>query len=154
MPTSCSGPRLWPRDHQPRITAVTGLRKPKAATVTGPSRARPPFALTPTALSEALTISSGGMTSRLDRLEKAGLIARRPHPSDRRGTLVTLTQEGRTVIDDLVGAHVGNQRRALAGLGADDQHSLNGLVAKLIAGLAEGGETAAGERPRPPRAIR
>ena len=45
-----------------------------------------PFALTPTALYDALMMSSGGMTARIDRLQKAGWVERRPNPADGRGT--------------------------------------------------------------------
>jgi predicted dehydrogenase len=48
-------------------------------------RSGDPYMLSPTRLYEAAMISSGGMTNRLDRLERAGLIERRPDPSDRRG---------------------------------------------------------------------
>ena len=44
-------------------------------------RAGAPHALSPTALYEAAMISSGGMTNRLDRLERAGLIERKPPTS-------------------------------------------------------------------------
>lgn len=55
--------------------------------------------LTPSQLLQAVMLSSGGMTSRLDKLEAAGLIERGPDPTDRRGVLVALTQKGRKVID-------------------------------------------------------
>jgi DNA-binding MarR family transcriptional regulator len=48
----------------------------------------------PTELARSALITSGGMTSRLDRLERAGLIVRRPDPGDRRGVLVRLTERG------------------------------------------------------------
>src|SRR5580765_2899314 len=41
-----------------------------------------------------LELSSGAMTSRLDRLERAGLLRRRPDPDDRRGIKVELTPAG------------------------------------------------------------
>ena len=44
---------------------------------------------TPTELAKYTGLSSGATTAMLDRLEKAGLIERRPNPDDRRGTLVT-----------------------------------------------------------------
>ena len=33
----------------------------------------------------------------MDRLERAGLVARSPHPTDGRGTLIALTGEGRSL---------------------------------------------------------
>src|SRR5215831_2867473 len=46
-----------------------------------------PFSLHPTDFIDALMITSSGATKRLDRLERAGLIAREPDPADRRITL-------------------------------------------------------------------
>ena len=43
---------------------------------------------TPTGLAKYTGLSSGATTAMLDRLEKAGLIERRPNPDDRRGTLI------------------------------------------------------------------
>src|SRR5580704_17104200 len=45
----------------------------------------PPYRLTPTALVDAVVLSSGAMTNRIDRVEALGLVDRRPDPSDRRG---------------------------------------------------------------------
>src|SRR5690606_36246577 len=94
-------------------------------------RAGSPYALTPTQLFEALLISSGGMTNRLDRLEKAGLIERAPNPEDRRGTLVSLTASGRELIDRLVPQHVDNEARMLDVLSREEQQTLNVLLGKL-----------------------
>ena len=44
---------------------------------------------TPSELARHTGLTSGAATAMLDRLEKAGLIARRPNPQDRRGTLVS-----------------------------------------------------------------
>ena len=44
---------------------------------------------TPSELSRYTGLTSGATTAMLDRLEKAGLIERRPNPNDRRGTLIT-----------------------------------------------------------------
>jgi DNA-binding MarR family transcriptional regulator len=43
---------------------------------------------TPSELARHTGLTSGATTAMLDRLEKAGLIERRPNPDDRRGTLV------------------------------------------------------------------
>lgn len=100
-------------------------------------RAGAPYTLTPTELFEALMISSGGMTSRLDRLERAGLISRAPNPEDRRGTLVSLTAEGLELMNRMIPLHVENERRALEHLDRDEQKTLNALLGKLLEGLSD-----------------
>lgn len=44
---------------------------------------------TPSELARQTGLTSGATTAMLDRLERAGLIERRPNPDDRRGTLIT-----------------------------------------------------------------
>jgi DNA-binding MarR family transcriptional regulator len=48
---------------------------------------------TPTELGHYTGLSSGATTAMLDRLEKSGLIERRPNPRDRRGTLIFIVHE-------------------------------------------------------------
>ena len=50
-----------------------------------------PYRRSPGQLGRRLELTSGAMTARLDRLEEAGLIRRRPDPEDRRGVQVELT---------------------------------------------------------------
>ncbi|WP_247740055.1 MarR family transcriptional regulator [Endozoicomonas sp. G2_2] len=95
-------------------------------------RAGAPFALTPTALYQAMMISSGGVTNRIDRLERAGHIERAKNPADRRGVLVQLTATGKETIDTMLGEHVANQTRVLAGLTEKEQAKLDRLLDKLI----------------------
>ena len=57
-------------------------------------RSGDPYMLSPTRLYEAAMISSGGMTNRLDRLERAGLIERRSDPCDRGGELIHRIRPG------------------------------------------------------------
>jgi DNA-binding MarR family transcriptional regulator len=91
--------------------------------------------LRPTDLTNATMLTSSGTTKRLDKLEQAGLIARSPDPSDRRGTVITLTDRGRELIDRLTEAHLENERRILAALGEADQRQLAGLLRELQLGL-------------------
>lgn len=100
-------------------------------------RSGAPYALTPTALYDALMMSSGGMTARIDRLQKAGWVERRPNPADGRGTLVALTDAGRVLIDEAVVAHIDNQRALLAALSEAEQVQLSELLGKLLAGLED-----------------
>jgi len=75
------------------------------------------------------------MTARIDRLQKAGWVERRPNPADGRGTLVALTDAGRALIDEAVVAHIDNQRAVLAVLSAAEQAQLSELLGKLLAGI-------------------
>ncbi|ANJ71203.1 MarR family transcriptional regulator [Ralstonia insidiosa] len=97
-------------------------------------RSGAPYALTPTALYDATMMSSGGMTNRIDRLQQAGWVERRPNPEDGRGTLVALTKAGFALIDKAVSAHVENQRAVLSVLTDAEQRQLAKLLAKLIDG--------------------
>src|SRR4051812_14954581 len=42
------------------------------------------------------SITVGGASKRVARLERDGLVARRPHPSDRRSSVIALTRAGTT----------------------------------------------------------
>ena len=101
-------------------------------------RSGPPYRLRPTELTGATMLTSSGTTKRLDKLEQAGLIARTPDPDDRRGTLITLTDEGRRVIDATTAAHWDNERRILAGLSDADQRRLADLLRALQLRLPPG----------------
>lgn len=95
-------------------------------------RSGQPYQLTPTELFNTLMVSSGTMTHRIDRLEQAELVRRTPDPSDRRGTLIELTDKGFNVIEKAVTAHVANEHRVLSGLEASERESLAELLRKLL----------------------
>ncbi len=98
-------------------------------------RAGAPYSLAPTQLFRDMMITSGGMTNRLDRLEKAGLIRRAPNPEDRRGTLVSLTPKGLDLITHVIPQHVDNEAALLSPLDRKEQEQLRALLGKLLAGL-------------------
>jgi DNA-binding MarR family transcriptional regulator len=123
------------REHMNPLFAEAGLQPGEFDVLATLRRSGEPYMLSPTQLYEALMISSGGMTARLDRLERAKLIERRPDPSDRRGKLIALTNTGKRVIDETLGRHVANEQRILATLTSAEQERLNALLKKLIAGL-------------------
>ena len=100
-------------------------------------RSGPPYRLRATEFTRTLMITSSGATKRLDRLERAGLIARSPDPEDRRGTLIGLTPAGRKAIDAVTEAHLDNERRLLSALTADEREQLADLLRKLQLGLPD-----------------
>jgi DNA-binding MarR family transcriptional regulator len=101
-----------------------------ALRVAGPKRQ-----LSPTRLFKGLMLSSAGITSRLDRLERRGYVKRTRHPEDRRSVLVELTEAGEEVLDQAVGANTGREKELLANLTKQEQQALAGLLKKLLAGL-------------------
>jgi DNA-binding MarR family transcriptional regulator len=50
-------------------------------------------------LSERLGVTTGTLTVGVDKLEKLGLVERRPHESDRRSWLIVLTDEGKEMYE-------------------------------------------------------
>lgn len=86
-------------------------------------------------LSKILALSSGAMTNRLDRMEKAGLIRRVPDPRDRRGVLVELTEAGKERIDAAVTDQAAKEIDSLSVLSAKELTTLNQLLRKVLASL-------------------
>jgi len=106
-------------------------------------RSGPPYELSPTRLTRSLMLSSGGLTKRLDRMEAAGLIERRPDERDRRGVLVRLTTDGMRAVDAAIATHIAGEEELLRALTAEERDQLATLLRKLLLaweGAAEGGE--------------
>lgn len=99
-------------------------------------RAGAPYRLSPSQLTDALLVTSGTMTNRLDRLERRGLIRRLPNPDDRRGVVIELTDEARAVVDRAVEEHVAREQEMLAPLSAEDRRELDRILRTLVAHLS------------------
>lgn len=86
-------------------------------------------------LSRALMLSSGAMTNRLDRLEKAGLVCRLPDPKDRRSVLIELTEEGQRHIDGAVTEQSAKEKDVVSALSEKELQTLNRLLRKVLVSL-------------------
>ncbi|WP_211785760.1 MarR family winged helix-turn-helix transcriptional regulator [Kitasatospora atroaurantiaca] len=95
-------------------------------------RAGEPYTLSPRELTATLMLTTGGMTGRLDKLERAGLLSRSPDPNDRRGLRITLTPAGLDIVDRAVGAGLAVQQEALGALDPDEAETLNRLLRRLL----------------------
>jgi DNA-binding MarR family transcriptional regulator len=91
-------------------------------------RAGAPYELPPGQLTAETLVTSGTMTNRIDRLERRSLVRRGPDPSDGRGVLVRLTDEGRSLVDTALEDLLQRERGLLAEL---DDASLASLAAQL-----------------------
>ncbi|NLT29402.1 MAG: MarR family transcriptional regulator [Propionibacterium sp.] len=92
-----------------------------------------PYRLTPGQLLRETMVTSGTMTTRVDRLTERGLVERLPDPSDRRGVLVAMTEQGRLVVDGALDALVTAEEEILAGLDTADRQELAALLRRLSA---------------------
>ncbi len=100
-------------------------------------RSGEPYTLSPRQLSATLMLTTGGMTGRLDKLERAGLLRRSPDPHDRRALQVTLSEQGLSVVDEAVGAGLAVETEALSVLNDEQAGHLADLLRELLAGTPE-----------------
>lgn len=98
-------------------------------------RSGSPYRLTPTALYRSLMITSGGLTHRLGRLEKAGLVRREKSPEDGRSLLVVLTELGFQRAEEALRADMASEAQFLASLDSAKRAALAELLKELLATL-------------------
>jgi DNA-binding MarR family transcriptional regulator len=118
--------------------APLGLRAGDFGLLSALRRAGDPFELSPTALRQSLVITSGGLTLQVERLERDGLVQRRPNPDDGRGTLVGLTPTGRDVVEQAVAMHADLEHALISGLTTRETETLANLLRKLLLQLEPG----------------
>jgi DNA-binding MarR family transcriptional regulator len=89
-------------------------------------------------IAEQLSITVGGTSKAVDRLERRGHVARRSNPGDRRSSIIELTPEGAealagagVVVDDELQLRLG------AVLSTESLGQLGSLIARIRSGLAK-----------------
>lgn len=102
-------------------------------------RAGTPFELTAGELSALTHVTSGTMTSRLDRLTQRQLVTRRPDPTDGRLVRVRLTASGRERVDAAFGALLASERALLAELPPSRRTPLVEALRALLAAAGTAG---------------
>lgn len=96
-------------------------------------RAGEPFERAPGELAAFTMVTTGAMTKRIDRLERDGLVTRRPSADDGRGRVVGLTVAGRQLIDRAFTEHMRNERRLLDCLSAEQAAQMESLLTQWLA---------------------
>ncbi|MGO8958913.1 MAG: MarR family winged helix-turn-helix transcriptional regulator [Streptosporangiaceae bacterium] len=82
-------------------------------------------------VSETLHVSPRTVTDMIDGLEARGLVARGPHPADRRITLLSLTPDGRRQLAAAAALAEQSHRASMSGLSSQDQRTLRGLLDRV-----------------------
>jgi DNA-binding MarR family transcriptional regulator len=88
-------------------------------------------------LAEALDVSPRNVTGLVDALEEGGFVVRRPHPEDRRATLVTLTDKGADSFEEMGREHVEFARLLFGSMPEDRLDCLVDGLDSVLAVLRE-----------------
>lgn len=115
-----------------KFFAGYGLSAADFRVVVGLRRVGAPYRMSQSSLMTRLGLTSGTVSVRLDRLAKAGIITREPDPDDRRGSLVSLTERGAQLFDEMAPAHLANEDLLLSALSAEERDTLADLLRRLL----------------------
>ncbi|MGY5011393.1 MarR family winged helix-turn-helix transcriptional regulator [Streptomyces sp. 900105755] len=96
-----------------------------------------PYERAPGELAAHTMVTTGAMTKRIDRLERAGLVTRRRSDDDQRGRIVALTTPGRELVDRAFTDHMRNERRLVDLLTPAEAESLETLLTTWLARMED-----------------
>lgn len=111
-------------------------------------------ALAPSQIAGLLDLSSGGATAMVQRLERSGHVTRRPHPTDRRSTLIELSASTARRLDDAQAGFCKALEQTIAPLASSERAAIARFFDDLAAlseqldGTARD-EAAAAAKPQP-----
>lgn len=98
-------------------------------------RQDPPHEANPGELAQAMLVTTGATTKRIDRLERQGYVTRRPSNLDGRGRIIALTPAGLGLVDELLAVHLANEASILTPLTATQRNELALLLGALAASV-------------------
>jgi MarR family 2-MHQ and catechol resistance regulon transcriptional repressor len=78
-----------------------------------------------------IMLTSGSITTAIDRLEKKRFVRRQACPNDRRVTFVQLTPTGRKLIEKIFQVHAAHLEKAFEQLSATERAALGTLLKKI-----------------------
>lgn len=87
------------------------------------------------ALAERAQVEQPTMAALLTRMERDGLIARGPHPHDKRASLISLTPKAESRLPAAMALMGAVAARATTGLGPEEKALLLGLLQRIVANL-------------------
>lgn len=87
-------------------------------------------------MGERLQVHPTSVTSTIDRLERDGLVTRSPHPDDRRATLATITDDGRSLLAEATAA-LESIRWGMGDIATADLAELNAELSNVRASAGD-----------------
>ncbi|HEU4321546.1 MAG TPA: MarR family transcriptional regulator [Roseiflexaceae bacterium] len=88
-------------------------------------------------LAEELQLTPPSVTALTRRLVQTGMVQRQTHEEDSRVSLLSLTEEGRALLDALYHEQLRGMERLLHGLSDNDQRQLIDLLERAVRALRE-----------------
>ena len=92
-----------------------------------------------TSISDELGVTRRNVTGLVDALEAEGLVRRKPHPTDRRATVIEMTAEGARTMDRMYDEHRAEVAELFSGLSEEDRLELARLLGSLREALQREG---------------
>lgn len=120
------------------VFARFGLTSADFLVIVSLRRGGPPYRMPQARLMDALGLTSGTVSVRLDRLERSGIVTREPDPASARGSLVQLTGKGVELFDRVAPVHLANEDRLLSALSPAEREVLAGLLRRLLSSFESG----------------
>ena len=90
-------------------------------------------------LSGELGVTPRNVTALVDALEEDGLVRRKPHPTDRRATVIEMTGRGETTCENTLAGHSEAVAELFDELSEDERQELLGALKKLRGALRRRG---------------
>lgn len=82
-------------------------------------------------LIEKILTTSGNITVVIKNLEKDGLIKRKPDPKDKRSCIISITEQGKSIIEDILPNHIRNIKEIFKVLTDDEKNTLKTILKKF-----------------------
>ena len=120
-----------------RTAIASGLRRRGDYEVLSLLRRMEPALLGPLEVAQQLQTSQSGMTGKLDRLERQGLIQRIPDAEDRRALRLGITDSGRELIDEAFTTCLRVYESMLDVLTPNEAKMFDALLEKMLSRLDE-----------------
>ena len=92
-----------------------------------------------TSISDELGVTRRNVTALVDALEEEGLVRRKPHPTDRRATVIEMTIQGERTMDRIYDEHRASVAELFAALGEEDREELSRMLGVLREALRREG---------------
>src|ERR671916_2494772 len=84
-----------------------------------------------TSISDELGVTRRNVTALVDALEEEGLVRRKPHPTDRRATVIELSEQGLETTESMYEGHRAAVSELFVSLSEEDRDELARLLSSL-----------------------